>query len=732
MTAVSSSNATESMKKKFEELNMTQDEMRRFSEALKKDEFRKLLCEYAEEIADPKNRELYEREIAQLEQERGKNVTFIHPEPGFCLKTAIDDSTRRKVFVNICQNANVEMPSSERGGAGMHWRIPHTCSPGREDTARAESDELCTVYDVVFHPNAYRMGETNERFRKLLVDSALDTVEANFKLKLDRAHVKTLKSLNFKGRPVATVVRRPVVASHEQETPAKSLESEDPIGEIVDKVKEDTLAQQKLAQQTKLEKKTTYFKKEQETPMMSTLSFTVPKYSIVHRGETDLQDYTIGPSSGHVLSTRPRELCVSIELPLVKSLASANVKLDVFERSLVLSAAPSYKLEIVLPFPVRETEARAKFDKSKRVLLVTVPVRPSVVLQRNDSVSTAGEDQGFVDNHVDDDVDELSSLSSSPGGDNNSATSASPDIRYSLPWHFEARETPDEVRLCVSCDTSVARESVKAQFLDNDELLHITCESMPSDGGYVRYFAAHCRFRSRHFQRDDIELSFPNDEQSFEVVLRKTENEEGAGQVTIALNREQLQQEDSVLVIDIQQQQQQQEEKEKVNRMSKKDYILNFDKIAHRNTTLDEDDDDAGATKLTDAASPQLEQMRFNKKKQKRKNKKKAEAEAVVHETAAGKGNESAEEATVAASRLDSVTTDDDYDATLCDYLLKQQDKANGVADNDDDDEEAQDAVAPIAFDKQMSSSNESNELSASSSTTSSSSLKVSYSSQTN
>lgn len=75
------------MKDKFKELNMTEDELKRFTEAMKKEEFRKLLLDYAEEISDPKNRELYEREISALEAERGMNIVFIHPEPGYCIKT---------------------------------------------------------------------------------------------------------------------------------------------------------------------------------------------------------------------------------------------------------------------------------------------------------------------------------------------------------------------------------------------------------------------------------------------------------------------------------------------------------------------------------------------------------------------------------------------------------------------------------------------------------------------
>jgi dynein assembly factor 2 len=99
---------SEEAKRKFSELNMTRDELDRFTEAMKKEEFRKLLVEYAEELSDPKNREQYEKEIAQLEEERGMNVTFIHPEKGFCLKTT--QNGELKCFINICKNENIEKP----------------------------------------------------------------------------------------------------------------------------------------------------------------------------------------------------------------------------------------------------------------------------------------------------------------------------------------------------------------------------------------------------------------------------------------------------------------------------------------------------------------------------------------------------------------------------------------------------------------------------------------------
>ena len=41
-----------------EQLDMTKEEMEKITEALKKEEFRKLLADYAEELADPEKRKV--------------------------------------------------------------------------------------------------------------------------------------------------------------------------------------------------------------------------------------------------------------------------------------------------------------------------------------------------------------------------------------------------------------------------------------------------------------------------------------------------------------------------------------------------------------------------------------------------------------------------------------------------------------------------------------------------
>lgn len=67
---------------RWKDLDITKDEVDRIGKALKDEKFRKMFVEYAEEISDPKNREVYEKEIAQMEADRGMDVQFIHPKPG--------------------------------------------------------------------------------------------------------------------------------------------------------------------------------------------------------------------------------------------------------------------------------------------------------------------------------------------------------------------------------------------------------------------------------------------------------------------------------------------------------------------------------------------------------------------------------------------------------------------------------------------------------------------------
>ena len=55
----------EARKKKFEELNISRDEINNIGQALQKEEFRKLFVEYCEEVTNPDNKKQFQHELGQ-------------------------------------------------------------------------------------------------------------------------------------------------------------------------------------------------------------------------------------------------------------------------------------------------------------------------------------------------------------------------------------------------------------------------------------------------------------------------------------------------------------------------------------------------------------------------------------------------------------------------------------------------------------------------------------------
>ena len=363
------------MANKLSELNLSEEEVQRLTEAFKKDEFKKLFAEYAEEISNPENRKRYEAEIAQLEAERGMDIKFVQPEPGHVIKTTVNGET--KAFINICKNEHIEKPSANKqktrdGRYGLQWSIPHSFAPPREDTDK--SGNKCRVFDVVFHPDTYRMGETNVRFRKMLHDTAFDGIERQFDVSIDRINMKFPK-MKFKGIPSATVIRS------KNGEKSNNIDKDDIMNNFPYPYGEKTTEEKSKQTEEKLKERNGEKKSSNgdATKENKADPYTAPKYSIKHRSEIELDQFRNAPDANP--SIRPKELVVDIDLPLLKS--AAPVDLDIFERRLFLkSEEPAkYMLDLCLPYPVDENDGSAKFDKSKRKLIVTLPVLTDETVQ---------------------------------------------------------------------------------------------------------------------------------------------------------------------------------------------------------------------------------------------------------------------------------------------------------------------------------------------------------------
>ncbi|XP_028136010.2 protein kintoun [Diabrotica virgifera virgifera] len=341
---------------RLKELNLSRCEVERIGEAIKKPEFRKLLAEYVEEIKDPKNKAIFEKEITELEKERGNDITFIHPKPCYVVKTSVDGS--QKGFINICSNELVGKPSStptvKEGEKGLTWSLPHSLSPPREDIDNKR--QQCQVFDVIFHPDTLHLASRNRAFRDMVNKTALEAVENNFGVTLDKKNLKFPK-LSYKGETHASVIRKPL-----ENKPERTIEEK----QLYEKIFQDVDKNQSSPKKYKKPKKNIL---EDEKSV-----YTTPKYFIKHRSHIEMEQFT-EHKGAKLNSTVPKELIVEISLPLLKS--SGDITLDVTEKTVqVVSERPAkYKLNLTLPYQVNESTGNAKFDKDKKKLVITLPVK---------------------------------------------------------------------------------------------------------------------------------------------------------------------------------------------------------------------------------------------------------------------------------------------------------------------------------------------------------------------
>ncbi|CAK6956943.1 protein kintoun-like [Scomber scombrus] len=341
----------------LKELNMTADEISRFTKAFKDEKFREMLHDYAQEISDPANKKKYEEEITLLEQERGNNIEFIHPEPFRALKTSLNG--KQKCYINICANEKVGKPEckwgvSEDGRRGQCWSLPHSLHPGRQDTDPKGNKIM--IYDVIFHPDTIHIARRNTRFMDMLDNTAIQGIQDAFKVTLDKSNVREM-STKYKGTPQACVIRKPV-PGYKARVPS---EQPDPLA---------------FPYPDEKKRPTTSLKTKNSKPIQPQTAKgpTTPNYTVKYRSLIDLQDFRC--SRGSAKSPRPKAIVVTIDLPLLKSVRDAN--LEVKEKSLLLeSKKPAYRLELPLAYPVDEDKGEAQFNRQRGQLTVTLPVLPS-------------------------------------------------------------------------------------------------------------------------------------------------------------------------------------------------------------------------------------------------------------------------------------------------------------------------------------------------------------------
>lgn len=444
---------------KLKELNMTTEEINRFSEVMKDEKFRELLHEYAQEITNPENKMKYEEEITQLEQERGMEVTFIHPNAHHVLKTSVNGG--EKCFINICSNNLINKPTCEvkrmeNGQVGQCWLLPYSLIPGRPD--RDSKGNKCMIYDVVFHPDTLYMAGKNTRFMKLVNNTATQGVEDAFRVTLDKSN-KIMKKIQYKGVPQPAIIRKSITGK------PKEKESTQP-NEAFPVLYPDMSIKNTKPPLSSLT---------QSSLKQSSLLPIQPHYTIKYRSLVDLQDYTC--SRDLAPSPHPKEIVISIDLPLLKS--AADVDLNVTERKLVLeSQKPNYKLELQLSYPVDNDNGKAKFNTVTKQLIITLATqtakKPAVIHVEESQTKSNDRDVTVSADKVDEAVyaAELIKVEHSELNSSNVSGGSQPGENRSMQ---EDEDTPF---------TSVETESYKTNSLESNsrpQHLHRTDAILPCE-----------------------------------------------------------------------------------------------------------------------------------------------------------------------------------------------------------------------------------------------------------
>ncbi|XP_055604212.1 protein kintoun isoform X2 [Uranotaenia lowii] len=332
-----------------ESFKLSRDEYRNLTRCLGNEEFRALFKEYCEELADPENRKQYEEEIKILEAERGYDVKFVKPLPGYVIKSVT--SGLKKVFINVCHCDLINRPTSqpgndENGQKGLAWSIPYALSEPRNDLDNRK--QSCTVYDVVFNYDALYLAKNNSNFRKLVTDTAMDAVENAFKIELDKKVLKFPK-IQYKGTPRMTVIRN---KKHDSDY---TVDTNDKILAPNAQQTAESLVDELQSQ-----------KQEED--------FITPTFKLVQRKYIELHE-TTEELDARIDITIPKALAIDIDLPLLDSIVDCD--LDVTDRNLQLinlKEGSKYKLNIKLPYEVSEKEGSAKFNADTKILSIVLPV----------------------------------------------------------------------------------------------------------------------------------------------------------------------------------------------------------------------------------------------------------------------------------------------------------------------------------------------------------------------
>lgn len=467
----------------LEKLDLTADEVDKFEAAFKDPEFKKMFMEYAQEISDPKNKAETDAYLRQLEHEGkvesvyGAGVQLIAPEPGFAAKTR-DETTGAKAFVNICHSEKCDPATSEKRPGGVQWSVPHTLGQPHEEADKR--GDKCVAYDFCVADETYELATRDERFKRMVVETAIEAINTTFATKL--AAQFTLPKKAFmgpkEGPGVHAIKPNKDGSAKKGGPPAPAADPGARVAPLTEAA--DRMGPPNDGERTTARQKASAFSFDKAVKANDASGRSrggaaegsderagepagecEPKFAVIHRAAgADLSASFGAPGSRASRevekrrSARPDFLVVRVETPKISGIAEAE--LDVGDWRLAFRVPGKYALDLTLPFEVRGEEGAAKFDKAARRLEVTLPVKPATFepARAFEEVKSEGEDEEKEEKEDEEEEEEAQAYAareasaSPPGADDAEArAAASAKAAVEAKEAFEASGETENQRL---------------------------------------------------------------------------------------------------------------------------------------------------------------------------------------------------------------------------------------------------------------------------------------------
>jgi dynein assembly factor 2, axonemal len=299
------------------DIELTKSEIDSLSQAMKKPEFINLLKDYVDEISDPKNKAEHEAYLKQLEDsgELPQGRKLLRPGPHSCIKTAVTSKRKMKVFINLCQAAELIQPTLERKDQGGNWQVPYAMGQPRHDQDKKGLN--CLTLDCAFHPMAFQISTGSSKFMKLLCDTAVEAANKVLESQGEKVSqdYKLMKNLKCKGNTPGSIM----VSEYRLKNPTDTAPTKEKTYKLSEEgpklYKELISTQMKQKQKDNLEKTEepeVPEKEERQEEIINEKGIALPKHKVVYSSSVDLGEFI---DSRYKSYKRPKDAVVTIQVP---------------------------------------------------------------------------------------------------------------------------------------------------------------------------------------------------------------------------------------------------------------------------------------------------------------------------------------------------------------------------------------------------------------------------------